>query len=207
MTQAEKTVGTDRFKFMLEFPNKVRIYVADEQMLSKILEKSGISSEVKTPPIGSSQQQSAEKGELIQSRLEFQRQDYEKINPVPNHEIRKSECDGLDSQKKIDDLQELNIDNLSGCKINEDEMGFTIVRKSRRGYKYSTKIRRPIVEDVFRFLKNNGGQIPVSEIEKALRLSNVAVNGALKVLQVHGKVHLEFDQRTGRNHLFLYRAV
>jgi hypothetical protein len=207
MMQTEKRVGTDRFKFMLEYPNRMRIYVTDEQMLSKILEKSGISSEAKTSPIGSSQQQSVEKGEPIQSHLEFQRQDYGKINPAANNEIKKSECNDLNSRKKIDDLREVDIGNLSGCKINEDENGFTIVRKSKRGYEYTTKIRRSIVDDVFDYLKNNGGQVPVSEIEKALRLHNVVVNSALKVLQVHGKVRLESDQRPGRNHWYLYRAV
>ena len=206
MVQTEKRVGTDRFKFMLEFPNKVRIYVTDEQILSKILEKSGISSEVKTPTIGSSQQQSVEKGELIQSRLEFQSQDYGKINSVPNHEIRKSECNDPDSQKKIDDLQELNTERLSGYKINEDQTSFTIIRKSRRGYAYTNRINRCIVEEVYRFLKNNGGQLPVSDIKRALNIADMSVYFALKVLQSRGKAQCQQTTEPGK-HGFLYKAI
>jgi hypothetical protein len=124
MMQTKKEVGPDRFKFMLEFPNKVRVYVADEQMLSKILENSGISSQVKTPSAIGSHSQSEEKNELIQPRG-FQFDDYRNIDPSSNCGIRKSECNDTSSQKKIDDFQELNADYPSRCRIKEDKNSFT----------------------------------------------------------------------------------
>lgn len=118
--QTEKKAGTDRFKFMLEFPNKVRVYATDEEMLSKILEKSGISSEVKAPIVVSLQLQPIEKGELIQSRLESRCDDYGNTSIVSEDEQRKPICGGRDPQKQADGPQELNTESLSGDRTNED---------------------------------------------------------------------------------------
>lgn len=122
--QTKKEVGPDRFKFMLEFPNRVRVYVVDEQILSKILEKSGISSGVKTPSVIGSDSQSEEKSELIRSR-EFQLDDYRNINPSSNCGIIKAEVNDTSSQKRITDFQELYADYPSRCRIKEDENSFT----------------------------------------------------------------------------------
>jgi hypothetical protein len=174
-------------------------------MLSKILEKSGISSEVKIPPTVSSQSQSVGKGELIQP-CELQRHDYGNIHRVSNCEIRKSECNDPNSQKKIDDFQKMNADNLRGYRINEDKNSFQVVRKSRRGYTYTNRIDRRTVEEVYLFLKNGGRELPVSEIEKELSVSNGLVYNALKVLQSRGKVHCQPTTEAGK-HRFMYKAT
>lgn len=203
--QTEKRIGANGFKFMLEFPNKVRVYITDEQTLSRILEKSGISSEVKTSPIVGSQSQSREKGELIQSQLELQSHDNANTLSVSNCEIRESECENSDSQK-IDHSKELDAPGLSGYSISEDETGFTIKRRSKRGFVYTNRIYGSIVEDVYGFLKNNGGQFSVYEIEKRLNIAHAYIYHALQVLQSQRKVLCEQTTEPGKN-CFLYKAI
>ena len=205
MMQTKKEVGPDRFKFMLEFPNKVRVYVSDEQILSKILERSGISSEVKTPLAITSQSVSVGKDELFQAR-ELQRQDHGGFDPVSNYDIKRSECIASDSQKSIDDFQKTNANHLPGYKIDEDKDSYTIVRKSRRGYTYSHRINRWTVEKVYLFLKNIGKRLPVSDIERELNVSNMLIYNALRVLQSCGKVDCQPTTEAGK-HRFMYKAI
>lgn len=204
MVDANKEDETDQFKFMLEFPNKVRVFVADEQALSKILEKSGISSEIKSSPASNSEQKAVEERSLLQSQPILQLQDFEDSEHGLDGQSRRVICRDWDARKSRE-LRKPG-ESFPGYKIRENEKGFEIVRRLK-GTSYKTNISRSTVDEVYHFLKKAGEQLPVSEIEKALDISNVSIYNALKVLQADGRVHLELSNGLGRKNLSVYRAI
>jgi predicted RNA-binding Zn-ribbon protein involved in translation (DUF1610 family) len=112
----------------------------------------------------------------------------------------------LDDSAKTESFDKPNIGSHPRYKIRENEKGFEIVRRSKNA-SYKTNVSRSTVDEVYHFLKKAGGQLPVSEIEKALDISNVIIYNALKVLQAHGRVHLELSNGLGRKNLSVYRAI
>jgi len=199
-----------KFRYMLEFPNKVKIYATDEQILSNILEKSGMFQAVTGSTSVVSKSKPVEKESFVQSRLILQCTDCGSTKLSYDDTHKKTVCTAcglvLDDSSKTESFDKPNIESHPGYKIRENERGFEIVRRSKNA-SYKTKVSRSTVDEVYRFLKKTEGQLPVSEIEKALDISNVTIYNALKVLQAHGRVHLELSNCLGRKNLSVYRAI
>jgi hypothetical protein len=201
--------GDPGFKYMIEFPNKVRIYAIDEQSLYNIVEKYCIvinagSSSNNTKSV------SLEKRTFDQLPAISQCPECASPNIVLDNEHANLVC--LSCGFKMDAKNHMGNSEKPhlcppGYKISEDPKSFKIMRKSRTGGGYTTKISKATVEEIYYFMKNKGGQFSACEIDKALNINTQSIYNAMKVLQGHGRVRVELNKGPGRKRLWLFSAI
>jgi Fe2+ or Zn2+ uptake regulation protein len=208
---AEMTEETERprFRYMIEFPTKIRIYAVDEQFLSSIVEKYGML--VNTASSSNTRSPWLEKRHMTTLSNISRCPKCASPNIVLDNERAKVICTScgleIDAQNQMENSEKPGLDSiLTGYKIRENKKGFAIIRQSKKA-SYTTNISRSTVEEIYRFLKNNGEQLPACEIYRALDISDASTYNALRVLEAHGRVHVESNTGPGRKHRLLFKAI
>ena len=205
----ENEKNTPQFKCILEFPNKIRIYCADEQLSFKILERYGV---------GINAFSSDSRIERVENEGNKKSLQPQTIHRCPECGSSKIAVDSLRGEficmscgwaqsqhKPIENMETPRSSDLAGYRILENENAYLIVRKSKKS-KYTNAISKPIVEEVYRLLRTRNKRLSASEIGTTLNISNVSVYNALRILEFEKRTISE-TSRDSRQSCRLYRAV
>jgi uncharacterized Zn finger protein (UPF0148 family) len=204
---SEETEET-RFRYMLEFPNKIKVYCADEQLFSNLLEKycviistvpvQSISAPVKPRehPRYASSPTTSSCPDCGSNRV---RVDDERGDVIC------VDCGYLFSpQERANNPQDRSNED-ARYKVLENDKSYLIVCKSEKA-SYTTSVSKSIVEAVYQFLKSQNRKLSAVEIGIASRISNVSAHNALRVLKSQGRAEIEVSSGFGGSR-FLYKVV
>jgi len=210
MAEMSEETEKSRFRYMLEFPNKIRVYSTDEKLLSSILEKYGMPVGVSTM-INTTPQVGLKDGKSVTQLPTLSRCPECASNRIVfDNERGETICLNcgftLHGAKQVEKTQKPSLDSKTRFKIFESQNGYKIVCKSDKA-SYTTCVSKATVEETYRFLKADGRKFRVKKIEMALKISNVSVHNALRVLRFQGKAGFEVSDGPGRSGQFLYWAT
>lgn len=207
---SEETEET-RFRYMLEFPNKIKVYCADEQLFSNLLERyCAVVSAVPTQCISAPAKQK-ENSRIVISPNASRCPECGSNRITIDNENSDVICVNcgfvFPPQKQMENIRDTDLEENAGYEVLQNEKGYTIVCKSDKA-SYTICVSKSIVDEVCLFLKNQNGRLSAAEIGIALKISTVSVYNALKVLRSQGKADVGVSHHGyGGGSRFLYKAA
>lgn len=206
----EETEET-RFRYMLEFPNKIKIYCADEQLFSNLLERyCAVISAVPTQ-CNSAPAKQKENQRIVNSLSTSRCPDCGSNRITFDNEHNDVLCVNcgfvFPPQKQMETSQDMDREENVGYDVLQNEKGYLIVCKSNKAT-HTQSVSKCLVDEVCLFLKSQKKSLSVTEIEVALKISNVSIYNALKVLRFQEKADVEVSHYGyGGGKRFLYKAA
>jgi len=197
-----------KYKYILEFPNKFRVYTNDERFLLNTLEKYSI----RGPPKVHHENVRAKKMKRIETFMQ----------PLKGQQCPECASTELMRDNEIAEITCMDCGYVVGAgefagvldyfaqpdkpqyEIREDRKTYKILSGQHKNQATCSAVNRDTVERVYRYLKNDGKKRSASEIEKALHISVTTIHNALKVLRVQSRADFEIF---GPKRKFLYKAL
>jgi len=206
---SEETEET-RFRYMLEFPNKIKVYCTDEQLFSNLLERyCAVVSAVPTHCISAPAKQK-ENPRIVNSPTTSRCPDCGSNRITIDDEHGDVICVNcgfvFPPQKQMENRQDIDQEENAGYEVLQNEKGYLIVCKSNKA-SYTTSVSKFIVDEVCLFLKSQNRRLSVAEIGVALKISHVSVYNALKVLRFQEEADVEVSHHGYGGARFLYKAA
>ena len=204
-----------KYKYMLEFPSKLRVYTNDEQFLLNTLEKYGTSGlpniqqdTIFTHVFHARRPREMKKKEALIQPLRSQKcPECGSARVLRNNEGAEIVCTDcgftIDTGKFIGILDATH-PGKPKYEIREDEKSYKIISSRSKNRAKCATVNRDTVEKVYRYLKKDGRKRSALDIEKALHVSMTTVHNALKVLRVQRKADLRI---IGTKRQFFYKAL
>lgn len=194
---------------MLEFPNKVRVYCADEQLFSNLLERYCVTINATPSTSTATQTKKEERQRVAEMPANLRCPDCGSSRITIDNEHRDMICVNcgfvLPPQKQMENKQDMDQEENAGYEVLQNEKGYMIACKSNKA-SYTTCVSKSMVDEVCLFLKSQNVRLSTTEIGAALKISHVSVYNALKVLRFQKKVDVEVSHGYGGSR-FLYRVA
>lgn len=197
-----------KYKYMLEFPNKFRVYTNDEQFLLNTLEKYNMHE----PPKVHHENVRARKMKTIETFMQplkgQQCPECASTKLMRDNETAEITCMDcgyvVGAREFAGVLDYFAQPNKPQYEIREDRKSYKILSGQHKNQTIWSAVNRDTVERVYRYLKKDGKKRSASEIEKALHISVTTIHNALKVLRVQSRADFEIF---GPRRKFLYKAL
>lgn len=196
-----------RYRYLIEFPSKLRVFVDNDQLLSEIVQKYALTSPRDSKVYGKSNIEAEEQSPVLECST---------VDLCP-------ECGSADLFKDtLDDGKTcmscgLHFDNgksqkmpinliqkPKGYKINEEREHYKVICRSKSGTKYTVAVNKKIVENIYKYMALGGRKLTAPQIMVSFKLPMATVRSTLKILVFQGRAR--FEHLDGKRKLF-YEAV
>lgn len=196
-----------KYKYILEFPNKFRVYTNDEQFLLNTLEKYGKLGLTSAQQDNARAKKMKNEEALIQSFRGRQCPECRSTRLVRDNESAEIVCTDcglvIDAGKRIRTLDATH-PGKPRYEIHEDQKKYRIISSRSKNQANCATVNKDTVEKVYGYLKKKGTKRSASDIETALHISPTTIHNALKVLRTQGRADFEIF---GTKRKFLYKAL
>jgi hypothetical protein len=186
--------GKQRYRYLVEFPNKLRVFVDNDQLLSDIIQKYAhiTPSDAKLcckPNIKAEEQSS-----ILERSTVTLCPECGSTNLIKDTLDGSSTCMSCGLHLENRESQRPHIISSSKPKnyeINEEEDRYKVTYRSKSQTKYIIAVNKKMVENVYQYLTSGGSKLTASQIMVSLRLPMTIVRSALKILVFQGRAKSE----------------